>query len=84
VLGPAVGRAIDTRGGRGMLALSNLVLAAGLALLAIVDGLAGLVAAWAVLGIGMAMGLYSRPSPSTAAQNRKPPVRTFRSRDAKV
>jgi MFS family permease len=58
VLGPAVGRAIDTRGGRGMLALSNLVLAAGLALLATVQGLVGLTAAWAVLGIGMAMGLY--------------------------
>lgn len=34
LLGPAVGRAIDARGGRGVLALSNLVLAAGLALLA--------------------------------------------------
>ena len=32
--GPAVGRAIDQRGGRGMLAISNLVLAAGLVLLA--------------------------------------------------
>src|ERR1700738_982054 len=30
VLGPSVGRAIDNRGGRGVLALSNLVLAAGL------------------------------------------------------
>ena len=42
VLGPPVGRAIDNRGGRGVLALSNLVLAAGLVL----------------LGVGMAMGLY--------------------------
>ena len=33
VFGPAVGRAIDQRGGRGVLALSNLVLAAGLVLL---------------------------------------------------
>ena len=30
VLGPSVGRAIDNRGGRGVLALSNLVLATGL------------------------------------------------------
>ena len=31
VLGPSVGRTIDNRGGRGVLALSNLVRAAGLA-----------------------------------------------------
>jgi MFS family permease len=58
VLGPAIGRAIDRRGGRGILAISNLVLAAGLALLASVHGILGLAAAWAVLGVGMAMGLY--------------------------
>ena len=38
VLGPAVGRAIDNRGGRGVLALSNLVLAAGLVLLGVAQG----------------------------------------------
>jgi MFS family permease len=58
VLGPAVGRAIDARGGRGMLALSNLVFAAGLVLLAVTHGLVLLTLAWAVLGVGMAMGLY--------------------------
>ena len=58
VLGPAVGRAIDQHGGRGILAISNLVLAAGLALLALSQGIATLVAAWAILGVGMAMGLY--------------------------
>jgi MFS family permease len=57
-LGPPVGRVIDTHGGRGVLALSNLVLAAGLVLLALTQGLASLVAAWTVLGVGMAMGLY--------------------------
>ena len=36
VLGPAVGCAIDNRGGRGVLALSNLVLATGLVLLGLV------------------------------------------------
>jgi MFS family permease len=58
LLGPSVGRVIDTYGGRGVLALSNLVLAAGLVLLALTQGLVTLVAAWTVLGVGMAMGLY--------------------------
>ncbi|HEX9462130.1 MAG TPA: MFS transporter [Alphaproteobacteria bacterium] len=58
VLGPAVGRLIDRRGGRGLLAASNLVIAGGLVVLATATGPAGLFAAWALLGIGMAMGLY--------------------------
>ena len=58
LLGPAAGRAIDRRGGRDVLALSNLVFAAGLLMLAAATGLAGLSAAWLVLGIGMALGLY--------------------------
>jgi MFS family permease len=41
-----------------MLALSNLVLAAGLVLLALTQGVVTLVTAWTVLGVGMAMGLY--------------------------
>jgi MFS family permease len=57
-LGPAVGRAIDQRGGRDVLALSNLVLAAGLALLAAAPGPAVMAAAWLVLGAGMALGTY--------------------------
>jgi MFS family permease len=58
IFGPAVGRAIDQRGGRGMLALSNLVLAAGLVLLGFAQEIVMLTAAWALLGMGMAMGLY--------------------------
>jgi MFS family permease len=58
LLGPAVGQAIDNRGGRGVLVLSNVVLAAGLILLAFAQGVIGLAAAWTVLGIGMALGLY--------------------------
>jgi len=58
VLGPAVGRAIDNHGGRGILALSNLVLAAGLVLLGLAQGFVTLAVAWAALGVGMAMGLY--------------------------
>jgi MFS family permease len=56
--GPAVGRVIDRHGGRGVLALSNVVLAAGLLLLATANGAVMLFAAWAVLGVGMALGLY--------------------------
>ncbi len=58
LLGPAVGRAIDRRGGRGVLALSNLVLAAGLLLLAAAPGPTVMILGWLVLGVGMAMGLY--------------------------
>lgn len=57
-LGPAVGRAIDRRGGRGVLCLSNLVFAGGLALLAAAHGPMLLMVAWLVLGAGMALGLY--------------------------
>jgi MFS family permease len=56
--GPAVGRFIDRRGGRGVLALSNIVLAAGLIALAAANGQVSLFAAWAVLGVGMTLGLY--------------------------
>jgi MFS family permease len=56
--GPAVGRLIDRHGGRGVLVASNLVFAAGLAALAGAGGSVSLFAAWAILGIGMALGLY--------------------------
>ena len=56
--GPAVGRVIDRRGGRSVLVLSNVVLAAGLVVLAAATGVLGLFAAWAILGVGMALGLY--------------------------
>jgi Major Facilitator Superfamily len=58
LLGPAVGRAIDRRGGRGVLVASNIVFAAGLALLGASRGALGLAAAWALMGLGMALGLY--------------------------
>jgi MFS family permease len=57
-VGPSVGRLIDRHGGRHMLAASNLVIAAGLVILAAAHGIAGLVIAWAVLGVGIGMGLY--------------------------
>jgi MFS family permease len=58
LLGPVVGRAIDRRGGRGVLALSNLVLAAALLLLAAAPNATVMAAGWIVLGVGIAMGLY--------------------------
>jgi MFS family permease len=56
--GPAAGRAIDRQGGRRVLAVSNLVLASGLILLAMTAHVALLMIAWCVLGAGMALGLY--------------------------
>jgi MFS family permease len=58
LLGPRVGHFIDTFGGRGLLAISNLVFAAGLGLLSISTGVVSLAAAWIILGVGMGMGLY--------------------------
>jgi len=57
-LGPAIGKAIDRHGGRGVLVLSNLVLVAGLVWLALAQGVVALAGAWALLGVGMALGLY--------------------------
>ena len=57
-LGPAAGRAIDQRGGRDVLAVSNLVFAAGLALMGLAPNLPVFCLAWAIMGVAMAMGLY--------------------------
>jgi MFS family permease len=57
-VGPSVGRMIDRDGGRLVLAAANLVIAAGLAILAAAHGIAGLAVAWTALGIGIGMGLY--------------------------
>jgi predicted MFS family arabinose efflux permease len=56
--GPLAGREIDRRGGRVVLALSNVVIVTGLVLLAASQELIVLTAGWLVLGVGMAMGLY--------------------------
>jgi MFS family permease len=58
VFGPYLGRLIDRHGGRTVLTVSNLVLAAGLAMLGLAQGVVGLIVAWVLLGIGMTMGLY--------------------------
>jgi MFS family permease len=58
LLGPRVGRQIDLVGGRSVLSISNLTLAAGLALLGFTYSIPMLVIAWVLLGIGMGLGLY--------------------------
>ncbi len=58
VLGPWAGRRIDRFGGRDLLALTSLVFAAGLGLLAASQGPVSLVLAWLVMGAAMAGGLY--------------------------
>ncbi len=58
LLGPAAGRAIDHWGGRPVLMATNLVFALGLAGLGLAQHAVGLFLAWAVLGVGMASGLY--------------------------
>src|ERR1700687_2687057 len=58
MLGPRVGRQIDLVGGRQVLSISNLTLAAGPALLGWTWSVAVLIVAWLLLGIGMGLGLY--------------------------
>lgn len=59
VLSPQIGKVIDRHGGRPVMAASSIVLAGGLAMLGLAHGLVGLCAAWLVLGVGTAMGLYT-------------------------
>jgi predicted MFS family arabinose efflux permease len=58
LLGPRVGAVIDRQGGRGVLAASNLVFVAGLALLSLASGPITLLLGWLVMGLAMSMGLY--------------------------
>lgn len=58
VLGPRVGRTIDLVGGREVLAVSNLLFAAGLVVLALAHSAPVLWAGWLLMGAGMGLGLY--------------------------
>jgi len=58
LLAPRIGRHIDLVGGRSVLSMSNLVLAAGLALLGLTTSIPMLIVAWLLLGVGMSAGLY--------------------------
>ena len=55
---PAIGRTIDAKGGRPVLAVSSLLLGLGLILVGNARHLAIYVTAWLVLGVGMGSGLY--------------------------
>ena len=58
LVGPRVGRTVDAVGGCEVLAVSNVVFAAGLAILAFAHSQVMLWLAWMVLGLGMGIGLY--------------------------
>ena len=66
-ISPWVGKLIDDHGGRTILTISSAVIAAGLALLGVAQGVWSVGLAWFVLGIGMALGLYD---PAFAALTR--------------
>lgn len=55
---PKAGAWIDRAGGRNALLASIVIIAAGLAILAIGPGLVGWYLGWTVIGVGMSMGLY--------------------------
>ena len=58
MVGPWAGARIDGVGRRGILMLSNFVFAAELGLLALATSALVLFAGWAVIGLGMGIGLY--------------------------
>lgn len=58
VASPHVGAAIHRRGGRPVLALAAVLLAAGLTMLAVAPVLPVYLAGWVMLGLGMGCGLY--------------------------
>ncbi len=58
LLAPLASRLIARFGGRNILASSGLVLASGLLLMAASNSLPMFLCAWAVLGVGMALGLF--------------------------
>lgn len=58
LVSPRVGRTIDRRGGRPVLAASAVLFAAGLCGLAAAPSLPVYLAAWAVMGLAMGAGLY--------------------------
>jgi MFS family permease len=58
IVSPRVGRAIGEHGGRPVLAIGALCLAAGLALLGLASNLGLYLGAWLLIGAGMGAGLY--------------------------
>ena len=58
IISPRVGRTIEERGGRPVLAFSSVLLALGLSSLALSRGLPVYLASWIIIGLGMGSGLY--------------------------
>ena len=58
MVGPRAGRTVDAIGGREVLAVSNVIIAGGLAMLSFAHSQQVLWAAWLILGVGMGIGLY--------------------------
>jgi MFS family permease len=58
LVGPWAGARIDGFGGRGVLMASNFVFATGLTILAVAPSPVVMFAGWAVIGLGMGIGLY--------------------------
>ena len=58
LISPTIGRAVERRGGRPVLAFGSVALVIGLAGLGLARDLFGYYLAWAVLGVGMSAGLY--------------------------
>lgn len=65
---PKIGRIIQAYGGRLVLAASSILFASGLAVMAFAPSLPVYIAAWVILGFGMAAGLYD---PAFAALGRQ-------------
>jgi MFS family permease len=72
VLGPWIGRHIDHVGGRPVLCASNIVLAAGLALLGASSSIGTMAAAWLFLGVGMGLDRRFRQHGRLAAVFARP------------
>lgn len=58
VLLPYIGKYIARQGGRNVLALSGVVTALGLAVMALSSSLVVFILSWCILGVAMSMGLY--------------------------
>ena len=61
LMAPTAGRWTDAHGGKRVLILSNIVFAAGLAVMGLAPGLLLLAVGLGVIGAGMALGLYGTP-----------------------
>jgi MFS family permease len=58
LVAPKVGRTIDAKGGRPVLMASSILLAAGVATMALAHSLPVYLVAWLLMGLGMGSGLY--------------------------